>query len=99
MMAALHHSAVTQVLTFSHYGLGSQVMVSWTAASAHVLCLPSIVVQGFHTYLGISDPWILGSGSAGTGCQDASEQCRVEMKLNRSQVESTRQGRVNIQIA
>src|SRR6266481_995634 len=45
----------------------------WTSASAHVLHLPSITVQGFHTYLGISDPWILGLGSAGTGCEDVSK--------------------------
>src|SRR6266481_9262680 len=56
--AALHHLAVTWVLGFSDRSV-------WTSASARALCLPSITVQGFHMYLGILDPWILGSGSAG----------------------------------
>ena len=44
-LAALRHLAVTWVLGFSGRGI-------WTSASARALCLPSIVVQGFRTYLG-----------------------------------------------
>ena len=72
-MAALHHLAVT-------WFLGSQVTgrvlrsrsldVGFSSCTAPT----SIMVQGFHTYPGISDPWVLGLGSAGVGCEDVSRQ-------------------------
>ena len=68
-------------------------------ASARALHLPSIEVQGFCMYLRILDPWVLGSGSAGKGVRMQVSKGRVETKLREGQVESTRQGRVDIQIA
>ena len=70
-LAALRHLAVTRVLSLWVLGFSGRGV--WTSASACALRLPSIAVQGFHMYLGILDPQILMSGSAGIGCEDVSK--------------------------
>ncbi len=57
-MTALHHSTGN----LGQVGLGQY----WTLASARVLCLPSIAVQVFHTYLRSLGSWKHGTQELGS---------------------------------
>ena len=72
-MAALCHSAITRVLRFSGYRLGSQVAVSGRQLQLMHCAYLLSWSRDFITWLGTSNPWVLRSGSAGTGCLDANK--------------------------
>src|SRR6266481_2834795 len=88
-LAALCHLAITQVLGFSGYGLGSQVM-GWVLGSQCLdISFSSCAAPTFYrgpgiSYvsqdLGYSDTQV---GKCRVRCEDVRVQGRVETKLNR----------------
>src|SRR6266481_71328 len=98
MMAALRHLAITQVLGFSGYRLGSRVAVS--GCRLQIMCCAYLLSQS-RDFIHISGSQILrylGCVVQGQDVRMRVSKGRVETKLKGNQVESTKQGRVDIQI-